>query len=80
LPWTLVLVAVVGALVGTRFRAPALIAATAVAFLTGIVYGLASGTTLLGALLRGLALIAALQVGYLAGAAGATLWRDGRRR
>jgi hypothetical protein len=68
-------VAAIGLLIGLRFRAPALIAATAATVLTcAFAYG-RDGIDGRGDVLASLGLVLLLQCAYLAGLCLATLWR-----
>ncbi|WP_157017476.1 hypothetical protein [Mesorhizobium xinjiangense] len=73
--WSHVAVAVVGLLLGFRFRAPALLAATAIIFIAAtLIYGV-DDTPQTRGLLSGLLLVITLQLAYLAGLLIAILWR-----
>lgn len=73
--WSLVTVGVAGVLLGIRFRAPALIAATAVTVVASSIArgrdGLFDGNALLSTLL----LVVTLQCAYLVGLVLAVVWR-----
>lgn len=77
----LIAAAVVGLVLGTQFRAPALLAASAVAAAAGVGMGLALKLEAGWTLLLAIACVIVLDIAYLVGLLGTTRrWRPGRRR
>lgn len=66
--WSVVVIGAVGLLIGSRYRAPALIAATAAVVLGCVVSGVREITAIVE-------LVLLLQCAYLTGLCLATLWR-----
>ncbi len=78
--WSHVAVAVVGLLLGLRFRAPALLVATAVIFVAATLAHGFDDTPHSHGILTGLLLVVTLQMAYLAGLLIIIFWRRHRQR
>jgi hypothetical protein len=75
LKWSLVVVAVIGAFLGTRFRVPALLAACALIIATDLISGWLEGRSGGDILASTVLLVVTLQCAYLVGLLAAFLWR-----
>ncbi|WP_188610340.1 hypothetical protein [Chelatococcus reniformis] len=74
------LAGLLGAAIGLRFRAPALLAATAIVAAVGVGIGLMAGEPILPTLGRSLVAIVCLQAGYIVGLLISAGWRQFRQR